>query len=105
MIPRGSYPTPLLGYLVLWSRSGDRKIFSYPRKGLGNEPTGRVICNVTHTCVRVLITLFTKSHDPPSKRKHARRWTLRSLQCVLSFTDVRLAMLSSKPLLGGIRTV
>ena len=38
-LPRGSYPTPFLGYLVLWLGS---VIFKsrHPKKGAGYEPLG-----------------------------------------------------------------
>ena len=39
-LPRGSYPTPFLGYLVLWL--GPVIVKSRPKKGVGYEPLGRV---------------------------------------------------------------
>ena len=41
VLPKGSYPTPFLGYLVLWLGSvilNSRR----PKKGVGYEPLGRV---------------------------------------------------------------
>ena len=40
-VPRGSYPTPFLGYLVLWLGSVILKSRS-PKKGVGYEPLGVV---------------------------------------------------------------
>ena len=40
-LPRGSYPTPFLGYLVLWLGSVILKS-RRPKKGGGYEPLGRV---------------------------------------------------------------
>ena len=39
-LPRGSYPTPFLGYLVLWLGSVILKS-RRPKKGVGYEPIGR----------------------------------------------------------------
>ena len=39
VIPRGSYPTPFLGYLVLWLGSPIWKS-RYLKKGVGYEPIG-----------------------------------------------------------------
>ena len=39
-VPRGSYPTPFLGYLVLWLGSVILKS-RRPKKGVGYEPLGR----------------------------------------------------------------
>ena len=38
-LPRGSYPTPFLGYLVLWLGSVILKS-RRPKKGVGYEPLG-----------------------------------------------------------------
>ena len=38
-VPRGSYPTPFLGYLVLWLGSVILKS-RRPKKGVGYEPLG-----------------------------------------------------------------
>ena len=40
-LPRGSYPTPVLGYLVLWLGSVLLKS-RRPKKGVGYEPLGRI---------------------------------------------------------------
>ena len=40
-LPRGSYPTPFLGYLVLWLGSVILKS-RRPKKGVGYEPLGRL---------------------------------------------------------------
>ena len=40
-VPRGSYPTPFLGYLVLWLGSVILKS-RRPTKGVGYEPLGSV---------------------------------------------------------------
>ena len=40
-LPRGSYPTPFLGYLVLWLGSVILKS-RRPKKGVGYEPLGTV---------------------------------------------------------------
>ena len=39
IVPRGSYPTPFLGYLVFWLGSVIRKS-RRPKKGVGYEPLG-----------------------------------------------------------------
>ena len=41
-VPRGSYPTPFLGYLVLWLGSVILKS-RRPKKGVGYEPPGMTI--------------------------------------------------------------
>ena len=40
-LPRGSYPTPLLGYLFLWFGSVILKS-RRPKKGVGYEPLGTI---------------------------------------------------------------
>ena len=41
LVPRGSYPTPFVGHLVLWLGSVILKN-RRPKKGVGYEPLGRV---------------------------------------------------------------
>ena len=40
-VPRGSYPTPFLGYLVLWLGSPILKS-RYLKKGVGYDPIGKL---------------------------------------------------------------
>ena len=50
MIPRGSYPAPFLGYLVLWLGSVILKS-GRPKKGVGYEPLGTLPAGGTlRTC-------------------------------------------------------
>ena len=45
-VPRGSYPTPFLGYLVLWFGSVILKS-RCPKTGVGYEPLGiQLVCPV-----------------------------------------------------------
>ena len=46
-IPRGSYPTPFLGYLVLWLGSPIYKS-RYLKKGVGYEPMGTILLQAPH---------------------------------------------------------
>ena len=43
-LPRGSYPTPFLGHLLLKITDPNHKT-RYPKKGLGYEPLGRMSDN------------------------------------------------------------
>ena len=51
-VPRGSYPTPFLGYLVLWLGSVILKS-RRPKKGVGYEPLGIATPTGLSTCLTV----------------------------------------------------
>ena len=58
-IPRGSYPTPVLGYLIFYIADPNHKT-RYPKKGVGYEPLGkawRLVPEMSFSFVRLNKTL------------------------------------------------